>query len=132
MMIQIQDFPIYLKIGCYKYEKKAPSKVLLDLKCFYKFDPQQHDHLTQTIDYDQLLQAIIEFTESRLKPVNLLETLVSRLGSMICEKFTLLDSLEIKATKIELSTQLTRNSRISVSESFTKGPFDPDSIPIKT
>ena len=123
MIVEIKNFPIYLYIGHYSYEKSTKSQVSIDLKCSYT-RKGEHDNLDEVIDYDNILKSIINLTENRLTTINLLETLVDEIAKMLMKKFSLINYLQIRATKTGLSTVLSRRCTISICEEFYRKKHD--------
>jgi FolB domain-containing protein len=118
MIIEIKNFPVYTAIGHYNYEKAQTSQVIFDLSCSYSRKSLK-DELVHTLDYDNILKTIIHTVES--KPhIDLLETLVRKVGDTLIKKFSLITELEIKATKPGVRSKLNRGCSIYVREKFTR------------
>jgi dihydroneopterin aldolase/2-amino-4-hydroxy-6-hydroxymethyldihydropteridine diphosphokinase len=123
MKIKICGITDEIIIGCYDYEKQNKQQIILDLECeLYPFE-KNTDELTQTVDYDEL----VDFAKSLLSKhqYNLLESLAQFITLGILEKFAQIKSVEvnllkpalcgIKAREINVSHFLIRKTPVALA-----------------
>ncbi len=118
-MIEIRDYPVFMKIGWTKAERLAPQEVLVSLTAQLNTSCEEHieDHLDLTLDYAVMMKHIDEILET--KEFKLIETIVSRLGHSFLRDFELIKSLEVAVEK-KIPFGLAKGATIKISHEFQR------------
>lgn len=123
MKIKIYGIADEIIIGCYDYEKQNKQPIVIDLECeLYPFE-KDFDELSQTVDYDEL----VDFVKSLLSKnqYNLLESLAQFITIETLKKFVQIKSVDvtllkpalcgIKAREITVSHFLIRKTPVALA-----------------
>lgn len=116
--IEIIDYPVFLKLGCFSSEKLHGQEVLISLTAWLKNDPGVSDCLDETLDYGVLLSYISE--KYSYTSVNLIETVLNDLGESITSKYHEIDKLEVSVEKTILPESVAKGGRVKISGEFCK------------
>ncbi len=96
--IAIEGIEVYAYHGVYAAERKYGNRFLVDV---YLRAPilqaGEVDHLNQTVNYQSVYQRVLEIMDN---PVDLLETLVVRIGREILAQFEPVQSAKVRVTKL--------------------------------
>jgi dihydroneopterin aldolase len=124
--LEIKDYPVFVRLGCFPEEKKNGQTVFVTLKAQLSITPGDSDLLSQTLDYGKLLQKIDLILMDQ--KINLIETAVNRLGDHLLGGFPQIKHLWVSIHKPVLPSDLGKGAKISVSgdflnqEEFSKSP----------
>lgn len=116
--IEILEYPVYVKLGCFDVERLHGQQVLVSIKCWLRVEQLSwaSDSLGSTIDYGQILAKIDEDLSG--KTFNLVETIVQRLGDVLIRDFQLVKKVRVLVEKKILPGGVAKGGRIRVERTF--------------
>lgn len=115
MKCQIENHPLFIKLGCDPLEQIHGHEVLVSLE--FEFPGTEDDQLNHTINYCD----IFEFMESlRNESVALIETLLLKLGKGIMDSFPQIQSLRVKVTKPQVPAKYNKGTAVSFSQHWSR------------
>ena len=119
-IIQIENYPVFMKIGCFKEEQLAGQDVLvsmtLDVGSMHQVGKM--DEVSHTVNYADVMTTVDHLLVN--KSVALIEKAVLILGEGILASFPRVSSTEISITKNRIPGGITKGASVSVSESFSR------------
>lgn len=116
--IEIIDYPVFVKLGCFEAERLHGQEVLISLEAILaeERNPGTSDELSETIDYGSLLKFIDDKFAAR--SVNLIETILNELGRSIIVSFETLKQVNVSVEKTILPDSLSKGGRVKISGTF--------------
>lgn len=84
-IIEIKTIKLSTLIGVYEWEKKVPQTLLIDIAYGLAAPSTVTDNLNETIDYDGIIQHIIQFSKNH--QFQLLETFATTLVQTLFDTF---------------------------------------------
>ncbi len=127
MNIQIEDYPISLKIGHFQAERQFVRTVFVSLSLVFEAPKEEYlENLTSTIDYGE----VIELLERKFsgKTIRLIETLLYLVAKELMLTFSLLEEVVIRIEKTHMRPSLVKGARITVQECFKRKHFPLDQV----
>ncbi|MFK7872231.1 MAG: dihydroneopterin aldolase [Oligoflexales bacterium] len=113
--LEIERYPIFVRIGHYAQERLQGQEVLVSIVAELPTLPE-HIELEDTVDYSHIFALMDDLLKDQ--DVYLLETAVNRLGVGLCAAFSMLKHLRVTIEKPVLPDGLNRGARVSISEVF--------------
>lgn len=96
-IIAIESIEIFAYHGVYQVEREAGNRFFVDLYLETNLrKAAQSDNLEDTIDYFAVYKIVLEKMK---EPVNLLETLVFKIGPALMSRFPELESSKVRVRK---------------------------------
>ncbi len=116
MRIEIENYPIPLKLGVFPEEHVSEQDILLSLQIGVKLDRYKEGDLGTTLDY----AAILDFCDKLIKgkSFRLIEDLVMLLGTAIKRNFVLVEQLTVAVEKTRFPGNVNKTARIKAVHSF--------------
>ena len=120
MVIQITDYPVFLKLGYYDHERVLGQNVLvsLEVELLPGSSPGKSDDLDDTINYGEIVAMLDGIAGNR--EIKLVETVVELIGSAILERFAAASRVKVTVEKRALPQELVKGARISVAKDFLR------------
>lgn len=98
-LIAVEGIELHAYHGVYPRERKEGNRYRVDLYMEQDLEAAAaSDALGDTLDYFQAYQLVLEVMR---EPVNLLETLVVRIGHQALERFPQLTAIRVRVSKIQ-------------------------------
>jgi dihydroneopterin aldolase len=118
--IEIIDYPVFIKLGCFSSERLHGQEVLISLTAWLKQgnEPGVSDCLDNTLDYGILMSFISE--KYSYASINLIETILNDLGECITSKYDEIDRLEVSVEKTILPESIAKGGRVRISGEFSR------------
>jgi len=118
MLIQVIDFPVYMKIGYRSVERLEAQNVLvsLDVKVDNDADPALSDDLSRALDYGVLAGIIDEQLNGR--ECRLIETAVNLVGEAIIRAHYRIKECAVTVEKTSLPQSIMKTARVRVTKQF--------------
>jgi dihydroneopterin aldolase len=117
MKIALEGIKLKAFHGVYPEERKRGTQFVVDIHVDVQNDSAgQSDDLSHTVDYQSIYELTLEIMN---QPVNLLETLVQKIGKEIMNRYPPIDAVKVKVSK-EKPLGMELCDRTSVEASFTK------------
>jgi dihydroneopterin aldolase len=120
MIITIERYPVFVKLGHFYRERLVGQEVLVSLEV--RLSPEVirglDDNLEGTLDYGELFSAIdAELGDQEIK---LVETAVLRLGRRLIGDFPSIASVEVRVEKPVLPRALNKGAKVEVRHRFER------------
>ena len=112
----IENYPIYMRLGCYESEQLAGQRILVSLKMSYF--PPEDDALADTLNYEKVIECLDEFLKGA--SMQLLETVVGRLGDHLMIEFSQLKRAAITVQKTVLPSDINKGAAIKMHRTFIR------------
>lgn len=112
LTIEIEDYPVFVRIGWYESERKQGQEVLVSLKAQLS-DVTSADSLNETTDYSDILAAIDRVLLDR--EINLIETAVQTVADTVLENFSKIHAMQVTIEKQILPGSIAKGGRVKVS-----------------
>jgi dihydroneopterin aldolase len=118
MLIQVIDFPVYMKIGYRSVERLEAQNVLvsLDVNVDNDADPGLSDDLGRALDYGLLAGMIDEQLNGR--ECRLIETAVNLVGEAIMRANPRIKDCTVTVEKTSLPQSIMKTARVRVNKRF--------------
>ncbi|MBP6217845.1 MAG: dihydroneopterin aldolase [Oligoflexales bacterium] len=120
MVLEILDYPVFMRLGIFPEEKKTGQDVLISIRA--KLTERDfallRDEISSTLDYGKLMHAAEEILEGR--SFNLIESVLAHFADELLIRYADIASLELTLEKPNLPNGLGRGSRVRVSYSKTR------------
>ena len=115
MNLQIQNYPVFVRIGHFPQERLQGQNILISLDIELPPLPESVD-LDATVDYCHIFSLINDLLKDQ--EIYLLETAVNRLGRGLLSRFSQLKKVCVTIEKPILPEGVNRGARICLSETF--------------
>lgn len=128
MRIELIEYPVFVKIGCFKEERLHGQEVLVTLlaNLASHVSPGLSDDIKRTVDYGSIISCIDRVLKDR--EFHLIETAVEMLGLSLLETFEGLSGLDVTIEKRILPQGIAKGARVRVHERFSRSePSEPKS-----
>ena len=120
MIIELHDYTLPIKVGCFERERLIPQDVIVSLVMSLGDAVScKNDELEETLDYLQVvcfLEEVYSFQEFKL-----LETLVEDMGDKLLHKFPMISHVNIKVGKVTIQSSATKGAKIIIRKQFNRG-----------
>ena len=118
MQIELENYPVYMRLGCYRTERLVGQEVLISAVLDIGSVPLQDD-LAVTLDYAEVVATFDEVLQSC--EVKLLEYAIMVLGKELLQRYPMVQKALISIEKPVLPENLAKGGRVRVSEQFLRG-----------
>ncbi len=120
MLIILEKYPVFVKLGHFYRERLVGQEILVSLQVELSTEMvnRLEDNLEGTLDYGQLFLAIDR--ELRDQEIKLVETAVLRLGRRIMNDFPELISVQVQVEKRVLPRALNKGATVAVQHHFVR------------
>jgi dihydroneopterin aldolase len=118
MRIEVIDYPIFMKIGCFRHERLHGQEVLVTIfaDLSKQKNPGMGDDLSNTIDYGDLIRMLDQVLKDR--EFKLIESAVNLVGLSFMNSFSGIARLDVVIEKPVLPGSMAKSGRIRIFESF--------------
>ncbi len=114
--LTIDDYPVYMRLGCFAAEQLAGQRILVSLKMHY-FAPER-DKLVDTLDYGGVIASIDDCLKNT--SMQLLESAVGNLGDHLMIEYPQLQRAEVVIQKTVLPGDLNKGAHIKMKRIFSR------------
>lgn len=116
MLIQVKNYPVFMKVGYFPSERARPQEVKISLEVKIRPILPVAEKLENTLDYGALLALL----DRKLigSEVKLLESLCEIIGNTILEAFQKTESVKVTVEKLSLPNSIGKGANITVSAEF--------------
>ena len=97
-ILQLEGIECYAYHGVGPEERSVGHRYLLDVILHIRGQADKSDEIADTVDYSSLGALLVDHT--RQKQFHLLERLANHLATVALERFTLIDAITVKVSKI--------------------------------
>lgn len=120
MMIEIERYPVFMRLGVFREEQAMGQEVLVSLKAEIQIHSLTHiqDELSHTLDYGLVLTALDQLIGG--SQCRLVETALNKVGEGLMSRFPLIQSLDLKIEKPVLPRNMGKGAHISVRHLFLR------------
>jgi dihydroneopterin aldolase len=120
MLITIDRYPVFIKLGHFPHERVLGQEVLVSLgvELDEALLADMHDNLDDTLDYGALIAKIDQ--ELGDKEIKLIETAVLRLGRRLLETLPAIAAVEVTIEKPVLPQGMNKGAKVSVHHRFSR------------
>jgi len=121
-VLELIDYPVYVKLGCFEHERVHGQEVLVSIKASLSRVQNHHeyDSLQSTLDYGLVVQFIEE--SFAFKSVRLIETIIKDLGGGLLENFEIIEEVTVCVEKTILPGEITKKGKVKMSSQFARSP----------
>jgi dihydroneopterin aldolase len=118
MRIEVIEYPVFMKIGCFRHERLHGQEVLVTVfaELAKNKNPGLVDDLSTTVDYGDLIRMLDQVLKDR--EFKLIESAVNLVGNSFMSGFSTIVRLEVIIEKPVLPGSMAKSGRIRVRESF--------------
>jgi dihydroneopterin aldolase len=119
-VIEIIDYPVFVKLGCFDVEKLHGQEVLISVEASLSSarDSGTTDNLSLTVDYGSIIKFIDELYS--FKDVNLIETILNDLGQGILKTFENIEKVNLSVEKSILPESIAKSGRVKIRRNFSR------------
>lgn len=123
MKIQIENYPLSLKIGHFQAERQFVRTVFVSLSLLLSPPKKEQDleNLGKTVDYGQVIELLEE--EFSDKTIHLIETLLYLIAKELMFRFPMLEEVGVRIQKTHMRPSLIKGATVTVEESFKREHF---------
>lgn len=112
--LEILNYPVFIRIGCFDSEKLHGQEILISIDAQTK--DTELDDVSATIDYGDILGFIDNLLHD--KKINLIETVLNKIGSGLVENFRTLHSVTVTVEKTILPKSIAKGGKVRVKKIF--------------
>ena len=121
MEIEIINYPVSMRLGCFTSERIAPQDILISLCVFLDTDFDQDSkeyHLKDTLDYGNILA----FIDNLLKDthIELMEVCLNKIGSGLLSNFRGIRSATVSVEKPIIPHHINCGAQVRVKKLFKR------------
>ena len=130
MRIEIIEYPVFVRIGCFREERLHGQEVLVTVFADIRMESglALGDDLKKTLDYGDIIRTLDAALKDR--EFKLIESAVIAVGQSLIEKFLQVEKLDVTIEKPVLPGGMAKGGRIRIHESFvSRGGSRQPSVP---
>lgn len=116
MIIAIEKYPVFVKLGVFDSEQLYGQEILVDLKLQLQHGTNINDQKPPTVDYGEVLRQVDQILKST--PFKLIESMLQALGHHFKDQFPQLSQAEFSVHKPILPNGIDKGAKVSISETF--------------
>ena len=117
-MIDIENYPVFMKLGHYSSERKFGQTVLISVRAHLKEVKSPITTLSQTVDYGEFFTLIDKTLKN--KEIKLLESAIELLGSTMLRQYQLVHRLHLTMQKNILPGAINKGATVRITQSFDR------------
>lgn len=125
MRIEIIEYPVFVRMGCFREERLHGQEVLVTVFAELAQDPELdlNDDLKKTVDYGDIIRTLDWVLKDR--EFKLIESAVKALGTALLDQFAGVKLWDVTIEKPVLPGGMAKGGRIRIHDSFTNLTFVP-------
>jgi dihydroneopterin aldolase len=125
MRIEIIEYPVFMRIGCFREERLHGQEVLVTVFAELGLHPDidLNDELKKTVDYGEIIRTLDVVLKDR--EFKLIESAVKALGQSLLKQFAMVKHVDVTIEKPVLPGGIAKGGRIRIQDSFTNPLFAP-------
>lgn len=118
MQIEVIDYPIFVRLGCFKEERLAGQEIRVSLNAQIHLRAPWLDNLTLTLDYGLLISTLMDVVHN--KEFHLVESVVLTIGEELIKRFSKIKTVCVTVEKPVIPSGLMRGATVRVKETFSQ------------
>jgi FolB domain-containing protein len=118
-VISIKDYPVFVRVGYYEFERLAGQEVLVSLALEIGDLAEEEallDELSGTLDYGLVLATVTRLVGNC--SVKLIESVVGKIGRGLLSEFEQIKAIDVIVEKTRIPNGIAMGASVSVSEHF--------------
>ncbi len=121
MRIEIIEYPVFMRIGCFREERLHGQEVLVTVFAEIRMDSGTPlgDDLKKTLDYGDIIRTLDHALKDR--EFKLIESAVIAVGQSLIGQFLQVQKLDVTIEKPVLPGGMAKGGRIRIHETFLSG-----------
>ena len=116
MIINIDQYPVFVRIGYFESERKHGQTLLVSLNIQIDVQKDVTMDLDNTLDYSLLFKCIDSTLKDR--EIKLIESAIQLLGAEITQQFKVVKKVEVKIQKNLLPGAINKGAIVTITETF--------------
>jgi len=121
MRIEIIEYPVFMRIGCFREERLHGQEVLVTVFAEINMEPNTalSDDIKKTLDYGDIITTLDATLKDR--EFKLIESAVVAVGQSLLGQFLQVTKLDVTIEKPVLPGRMAKGGRIRIQETFLSG-----------
>ncbi|MEI8026528.1 MAG: dihydroneopterin aldolase [Pseudomonadota bacterium] len=121
MHIEIIEYPVFMRIGCFREERLHGQEVLVTVFAEIRMESEiaLGDDLRKTLDYGDIIRTLDTALKDR--EFKLIESAVIAVGQSLMGQFLQVEKLDVTIEKPVLPGGMAKGGRIRIHETFLSG-----------